>query len=110
MAAYPSYGYKLELTPDDGRQLIRSVSGEPRIKDYFDDVWYTANVVHPCLSTSDKDTLIAWYATNKDFWNTFTESVSSIDYTMLISNEPTTRHLAGDWWEVTTSWVGKVTP
>ena len=106
MAAYPSIGYTATIEPSEGRRLVIAFDGSPRIRDYQTEIWYDGTITHPLISSTDKDTILTFYTTNKDSWNTFTESVSSDVYDILLVNEPVCQHLAGDWWQVTTTWRG----
>lgn len=66
MATYPSIPRRTRIRiAEDGFILDRSDAGTARVVDLSAEVLYSLEITHPLLDGTDRDTLIAWWATNK---------------------------------------------
>ncbi len=107
MADYPNViqVFRSVRKPDDGTVLEKSDSGKPRLRSFFTQVRYTFLIIHD-LDGTDKDLILAHYATDFDSTFNFTfkadDSVHSCRYTSPPAEEP----IPGtDRWKVTTNLV-----
>ena len=101
MAAYPSvlqlYGSSVSST--DGTVVERAVSGKPRFRSYYTQVWDTITVMHN-LDDTDKALIVAHYAADKLNSFSFTFAAGGT-YTVRYKNTPQYKPIKGSRWQVT---------
>lgn len=72
MAAYPSVGLNHKINPFTKREIDISDVGDIRSADLGGDDVYTIDIEHPIIDDTDRATLVAFYAANKNNVNTIT--------------------------------------
>lgn len=81
MAAYPSIGLRYSIKPESKQIPDISAAGTIRTVDLGEDVVYRINIEHPLIESTDKDTLLTFYSTNKASVNTITLAGDTYDIT-----------------------------
>lgn len=106
MAAYPSvmqvYGSK--ILGKAGTIVDRAVSGKPRFRTYYTQVWDTITVKHD-LDDTDKALIEAHYATDKLLSFSFTYDADSSSHTAKYASVPSYVPKKGNRWDVTTTLI-----
>ena len=102
MAAYPNFRQLLgtRLTPDAGIRLNRAVSGKPRLRTRYSQVWNEGIIIHE-LNQADLDTLNAFYETNKNIAFTFVYAADLQTHTLQFTTCPSPVPKAGGFYDVT---------
>jgi hypothetical protein len=72
MAAYPSIGLQHDIKPANQRRVSISEAGTVRFVNLGDATAYTIRLTHPIINSTDRDTLLTFYTTNKNNVNTIT--------------------------------------
>ena len=111
--AYPSVDQSFETSvgPLEGTVWDRADDGSIRGRNFHDADWYDIRVVHEWISTSDKNSIISDYASNKTSSVSWTYAADSTAYTCYYQRRPTVTPMnsTGTYWRVETEFVGKVT-
>lgn len=102
MAAYPNFHQLVgtALIGDGGEEMARSVSGRPRIRTRFSQVWHVANIVHE-LDQADVETLKTFYEENKMIPFTFVYALDGQTYTLSFAQYPEIVPKGGGYSDVT---------
>lgn len=79
MAAYPSIGLQHKIKPITKRQVDVSDEGDIRTADLGNTTVYRIDLTHPVINSTDRDTLLAFYNTNKNNVNTITLAGAGYD-------------------------------
>jgi len=106
MAAYPSIPIdnSTQISADGGISVDRAEDGTIRGRVSYAETVYTMKLVHTLLTSTQRDTLMTFYDTNKALSWTFT--YDSDTYTLRFMGAPQHQHLSGGWWNVTVSAIG----
>lgn len=72
MATYPSVGYISSIVPATAHSNDYSESGSVRSVDLNNASSYFITITHPLIDTTDRDTLLDFYAANKATENDIT--------------------------------------
>jgi hypothetical protein len=72
VAAYPSIGLQYDITPINKRWVEISEAGTIRFINLGAATAYSIKLTHPIINATDRDTLLAFYTTNKNNVNTIT--------------------------------------
>ena len=72
MAAYPSIALQHDIRPANPRRVSISDAGTVRLVSLGEATAYTIRLVHPIINSTDRDTLLTFYSTNKNNANTIT--------------------------------------
>jgi len=72
MAAYPDIGLRFSLAPKGERLVDVAESGDIRAVDLGESTAFSLTLTHPLVNSADRDTLTAFYDTNKNSVNTIT--------------------------------------
>lgn len=110
MAAYPSVaqtsGTTVSFLP--GIDIDISTSGTLRGVNRFVEEVVDITVEHDLIDTTDKDSIITFYTTNKTLEFTFTYDGDSTVYDCLFVNRPQVMWLAPGLWKVVSKLRGKL--
>jgi hypothetical protein len=79
VATYPSIGLQHSISPATTRRVDISDAGTIRSVDLGETTVYRIRLTHPILNSTDRDTLIAFYAANKNAVNEITLAGSTYD-------------------------------
>ncbi|MEZ0147949.1 MAG: hypothetical protein AB9Q19_01315 [Candidatus Reddybacter sp.] len=105
MAAYPSVSKRTTVIARAALIIDASVSGAVRAVDLSAEDIFEIEVVHPYINSTDHDTLITFYDTNK----ALVVALSAGDgntYDVLFEARPTVEVINGSWYNVTANMVG----
>lgn len=108
MATYPvlNQSYESTVSPIDNNKVSTSADGTLRAKVTYSETVFELNVVHPFLSTTDKDSIITFYNTNKNLNFTFNLASESQDYTCIFKSQPEVQKISSSFWNVTMKAIG----
>lgn len=81
MAAYPSIGLQYAIKPESKQRVDISAAGTIRSVSLNEDTVYRISITHPLVDSTDRDTLLAFYDTNKANVNTVTLAGDSYNIT-----------------------------
>ena len=104
MAAYPSIGLQYEIAPANRRRIEISEAGGVRFINLGAATVYNIKLVHPIINATDRDTLLAFYTTNKNNVNTITLAGQSYNVHFLADYAVET--LSAAWFTLTVAMVG----
>lgn len=106
MASYPNIGIDngSRFTGDDDTQVDFASDGTIRGRVGFGATIYNGQIIHNLITSTERDTLVAFYETNKTVSFTFTYDGST--YTMRFKGKPKEQHLQGGWWRVDVQMIG----
>jgi len=110
MAAYPSVAQTsgTTVTPKPGIDIDISTSGTLRgVNKYVEEV-ADITVEHDLIDTTDKDSIITFYTSNKATEFTFTYNGDSTVYDCLFTSKPQVTWIAPGLWKVTSKLIGKL--
>jgi hypothetical protein len=79
MAAYPSIGLTHKIEPINARSTDVSVNGDIRTTDLGEETAYRIQITHWPVDSTDRDTLKAFYDTNKNNVNAITLAGTTYD-------------------------------
>ena len=93
------------ISPELAIRSDVSDSGAVRAVDLSEELSYSIEVTHPLLDATDRDTILSFYASNR---NTFTQISpgDGRDYDMLITTEPTVKVVTPIRFTLTSKMVG----
>ncbi len=102
MALYPVALPQLlgtEFSASDGQQVSRSVSGRPRIRNYYSQTWREGRIVHE-LNPTQMTTLFSFYNSFKSDVFTFTYQADNVTYNCQFASAPKAIPKAGGFYDV----------
>lgn len=92
MAAYPSAASVPRVTGrvTEVNPLRRSLTdaGTPRFIDLSEDLAVSITITHPLVTIAERDTLMAFYATNKLLAVTLTPESDGVNYSLFFDGRP----------------------
>lgn len=102
MAAYPNFHQLLgtKLTGDGGQDIARAVSGRPRIRTRYSQVWHGGVIIHE-LNETDVQTLVDFYNDNAMIPFTFVYARDGVTYTLQFAQYPEIIPKGGGYSDVT---------
>lgn len=106
--AYPAYPQERASreTRLSGRQLDRSTNGRPRVRAFYAAPKKEFTVVHPVLTTAEKEALEAFIAANASNAFDFRWGTDGVTYSVLLGQvEPDYLQVAVGRWSVTVNLV-----
>ena len=107
MALYPIDIPQLigtSFSPVDGTEIERSISGRPRIRNYYSQTWREGEIVHEC-NQSQLDSLTTFYNDNRGIVFTFTYSADSVTYNCQFTSALFSTPILGGFYDVKVSIV-----
>ena len=107
MAAYPSVGMLTTVTPDTALRHDVAESGAVRAVDLSEAMAYAITVSHPLLDATDRDTILNFYAANKNSLVTLTAG-DGRTYDVLFTTEPTVEVINASRFTLTSHLFGNV--
>lgn len=109
MADYPSIGYdprRSTFTPLSGNQLDRADDGTPRIRSFYPVEQFDLTILHPLITTAERDQIMSFYDTYRGQYVTFNRVSDSQQYSVLMIERPTDKHISGGLWDVSVRMTG----
>lgn len=79
MATYPSIGLQHDIRPLSKRRIDVSDAGTVRSVDLNETTVYRIAIKHPIINSTDRDTLVSFYTTNKNNVNAITLAGATYD-------------------------------
>jgi|TARA_R110000744_G_scaffold86929_4_gene169879 hypothetical protein len=105
MALYPTNLPQLigtSFSGDDGIQVSRSLSGRPRIRNYYSQTWREGKIIHE-LSDAQLLELNNFYTQNKAVTFTFTFQADNVTYNCNFASSPVSVPIVGGFYDVEVS-------
>lgn len=109
MADYPAIPYdrnRSDFRALSGNELDRADDGTPRIRSFYAAEQFELTIVHPMISVTERDQILAFYSANKGQYVTFSRVSDSQQFSVLIIERPTDKHVSGPYWDVTVRMTG----
>lgn len=103
MATYPDIDQSFDssVRQDGGVSLDEADDGSLRGRSAYAENMYDLEIIHPWISTTDKNTLLTFYDTNKTAVNTFTLDADGNDYSVVFVQPPAWKKHSATHWTVT---------
>lgn len=104
MATYPSIGLKHDIRPNAPREVLVADSGAVRAFDLGAATTYRISITHPIINATDRDTLLTFYATNKNSTNAITLAGSTYD--VLFEDEYRVQSISASYFTLSVTLTG----
>lgn len=111
MATYPD----LDQAYESSRVALNNIKtevaadGTLRGQNNYSATVYNFSIVHPYITTAEKESIETFYNANSDISFTFNYAKDSADYTLLFLGEPNFNKVTASFWIVTTKAIGSLT-
>lgn len=108
MATYPALDidYNSTRKPIENKKIDVAADGTLRSRKDYSKTVYEFSIVHPLLSTTDKDSIQTFYDANDSVTFTFNYAADSADYTLIFKGEPEAHQAIYNKWNVTMKAIG----
>lgn len=108
MAIYPELfqAYSSARVPVNNIKTEVAADGTVRAQNNYSATVYNFSIIHPYLTTAEKDSIQTFYNTNKALPFTFNFAKDSADYTLIFLGEPNFNKVTANYWTVTTKAIG----
>lgn len=104
MATYPSIGLTHDIRPRTARRMSVSDSGAVRIVDLGESTVFDIAITHPIINSTDRDTLLAFYASYKDVSNEIT--LAGDTYTVYFTGDYRIESVSASYFTLSVELVG----
>jgi hypothetical protein len=108
MANYPTlnYGEGSNREIDSGIIWDDAMDGTQRARTLYSEDYYTFNLSHNLITTSEKNTLLSFYSTYKTTGIVFNWPEDSNNYNVYFRSPPSIEWVGGDYWNATVTLRG----